>query len=188
MVKKSPKYRIIVTGVPTSGKSTFARELTKKCNLEHFQIDVVIQAFQEIFPKLGIKHVQTIKEQRAVSKKFKKFLFSTVDALDSKRGNFIIEGFQIPLSDTFRKYNKTHQFFVFGFPNATPEERIITSRKYDPENWTSDFTDKQLHKIFSFLIQESKNLQKTCKRLHIPFIDTSENYPEAIRKAVKMLK
>lgn len=177
------KYRqFIVAGVPTAGKSTFSHELVKKYFVQHICIDPIIEGFEDVFPELGITHkAPTLEEHIQVCQKFKPFVFRMIDGLDVE--DFVIEGFRLSLEDLYAKYPHL-QYFVFGYPTATSQERLVQCRKYDINNWTNELNDEQLLKEFNFLIEESKRLEKLCKKLNIPFFDTSKDYWGNIKAAL----
>ncbi len=176
--------QFIVCGASTGGKSTFSHELIKRYHVEHIQIDPIIEAFQDVFPQLRITHDANTPERHVeVCQRFKPFLFRMIDGLDVF--NFVIEGFRMPLADLYAKYGKTHCIFVFGYPNITAREKVHLCRQYDVDNWTNDIGDDQeLESIFEFLITESKNLEKECAQLNIPFFDTGKSYHDQINKAL----
>jgi hypothetical protein len=101
--------------------------------------------------------------------------------------NFVIEGFRLSIEDLYKTF-PNHQFFVFGYPNATPEECLAKCRQYDVTNWTNALNDEELLKNFAFLIGESKREQELCQRLGIPFFDTSIDYYGTIAKALKQAR
>ncbi len=182
--------QIIVTGVPTAGKTTFCHELVKKFSLQNIQTDSVITAFQNTFPELGITHKtphsQNLAEHLAIGEKFKPFLFAWIDAL--KDQDFVIEGFRFPVEDIIERYGPTHQIFIFGYPNATPEERVARCRKFDLSNWTNRVSDEDLKVEFAYLIQESKRLEEICKKNNVPFFDMEKDYIGEMHKAIDMVK
>ncbi len=183
-LKKYHQY--IVTGVPTAGKSAFSHELVKKHFIQHICIDPIIEGFEDVFPELGITHkAPTLKEHIQVCQKFKPFVFRMIDGLDVD--DFVIEGFRLPLEDLYAKYPYL-QYFVFGYPTATPQERLVYCRKFDVNNWTNELADNQLLKEFDFLIKESKRLKKLCKKLNIPFFDTNKKYWENVKTALGQTK
>ncbi len=179
-------HQFIITGVPTAGKSTFSHELVKKYFVQHICIDPIIEGFEDVFPQLGITHkAPTLEEHIEVCQKFKPFVFRMIDGLDVDE--FVIEGFRLPLEDLHEKYPHL-QYFVFGYPNATPQERLARVREFDVSNWTNDMTDEELLKEFKFLIEESRRLQNICEKRNISFFDTSKEYWPQIENALKMTK
>lgn len=181
------KYRqFIVAGVPTAGKSIFSHELVKKYSIQHICIDPIIEGFEDVFPELGITHkASTLKEHIQVCQKFKPFVSRMIDGLDVD--DFVIEGFRLPLEDLYAKYSHL-QYFVFGYPTATPQERLALCREFDENNWTNELSDKQLLEEFVFLIEESKRLEKLCDKLNIPFFNTSKEYWGNIKAALAKVK
>ncbi len=185
MVNKNFK-KIIILGPSTSGKSTFARIVSKKYGVTYFPLDIVVEAFQ-IFPETQIRHALSLKEHRIVQKRFRKPLKRIIEALEIKEQGYVVEGLHIDLEYVAKKYHKDHKIVVFGFPNATPEERIKNCIAHDPTRWPDCFSYKQMISIFKEGIQESKSLEKKCKRLKIPFFDTGRNYKEKLKSALEIL-
>lgn len=179
-------HQFLVTGASTAGKSTFAHELVKKYCVQHVCIDPIVDAFQSVFPELGITHdAPDLESHRKVLHKFKPFVFKMLDELDVE--NFVLEGFRLPLEDIYVQYPQL-QYFVFGFPNSTPDERLEKCREYDAYNWTNGMSDEELRSSMIFLIEESKRLEEISHRLNIPFFDTSKDYWSAIESALSLAK
>lgn len=182
-----PHRQMIVTGASTGGKSTFSHELVKKFFVQHIQIDPIIEGFENAFPQLGITHkASDVRSHHEVCQKIKPFLFRMIDALEND--DFVVEGFRISLKDTIEKYGNTHQIFVFGYPESTPDQKISQCRKYDITNWTNDMTDEELRKEMIFLIEESKRMRDICHSYSLPFWDTSTQYWETIQKALSSVR
>jgi hypothetical protein len=184
------RRQIIVTGVPTSGKTAFSKELAEKFSLQHIQTDRLVTAFERAFPELGITHKagsQNLAGHLAVCEKFRPFLFELID--DFKNSDFVIEGFRMPAEDLMKRYGSTHQLFVFGYPSSTPEERVALCRKFDTDNWTNGVADDAaLLKEFAYLIEESRRLEALCKKYSVTFIDVSAGRAEALVKALGMVQ
>ncbi|MFA4814834.1 MAG: hypothetical protein WC924_02290 [Candidatus Gracilibacteria bacterium] len=179
-------HQFIVTGVCTAGKSTFAHELVKKYLVQHICIDPIIEAFEDVFPELGITHkAPTPKEHDQVCQQFKPFVFRMIDGLVAD--DFVIEGFRLPLRDLYARYPHL-QYFVFGLPTATPKEMVARCRKFDTNSWTNEMSDEELSKVFEFLIEESKKLQTLCQELGVPFFDTSKGYWGNIKAALEVTR
>lgn len=180
------QHQYIVTGTPTAGKSTFSQELVKKFSVQHLDTDPIIEGFEYVYPEHGITHkAQSHEKHLTVCKNFAPFISRVIEGYGNE--SFVIEGFRMPLEVLHEKF-PDFQYFVFGYPSATPEERVAICRKYDVDNWTNGLDDAGLMKEFQFLIEESKYMQKVCERLGIPFFDTSKDYLEVIQEAVAQAK
>lgn len=183
---KSVYHQFIVAGASTAGKSAFSHELVKKFHVMNIPIDPIIEGFEDVFPQLGITHnAPTHHDHVAVCQKFLPFVSRVIRGLDVD--NFVIEGFRLPIESLHKEFPEL-QFFVFGYPNATPEDRLAKCRRYDTTNWTNEMTDEELLKTFAFLIEESKREHELCQRLGIPFFDTTEDYEGTIVTALKQAK
>lgn len=180
------QHQFLITGASTGGKSTFSHELIKKYYVQHICIDPIVDAFQSVFPELGITHeAPDLKSHLEVCQKFKPFVFKMLDELDVD--DFVLEGFRLPLEDIYAKYSQL-QYFVFGFPNATVEERLATCRKHDVDSWTNLMSDDELRRSMAFLIEESKRLLYRCENLNIPYFDTGKEFEAQIEKALEISK
>jgi hypothetical protein len=126
--------QIIVAGASTAGKSTFSDLLVRKFYLQHIQIDPIIEGFEDVFPELGITHkALNIDDHLQVCEKFRPFILRVIEGL--RDSDFVIEGFRMPIEALYEKFGSTHQFFVFGFPQATAQEKVARSRSFDVANW-----------------------------------------------------
>ena len=179
-------HQFVVAGASTAGKSTFSRELIKKHTVQHICIDPIIDAFQEVFPQLGITHeALTHEKHQEVCQKFKPFISKMIDELDCD--DFVIEGFRLPLVDLHTRYPHL-QYFAFGYPSDTPESRLARVRKYDVNSWTNFMTDDELLETFKFLIAESRLLEEVAKNLGVPFFDTTDDHFGKIHQALSLTK
>lgn len=179
-------HQFIVTGASTGGKSAFSYELIKKYFVQHICIDPIVDAFQSVFPELGITHeAPDLASHLEVCKKFKPFVFEMINQLDED--DFVIEGFRLPLEDIHDAYPHL-QYFVFGYPTATPEQKVAEARQYRGYHWTSDLSDDELKESFKFSIEESKRLQDICLQRGIPFFDTTIDYAGQVKAALVLTK
>jgi hypothetical protein len=182
--------RFIVSGTPTGGKSTFSNELVKRHFVKHICIDPIIEAFEDVFPQLGITHnAHSLEKHVEVCQKFNPFIQRMIDGMDI--GNFVVEGFRLPIKDLYEKYGSAGiQFFVFGYPNSTPEQKLEQIKKYDcgKGNWVDHMSDQELLEIFEFLIAESKLEENLCKKFGIPFFDTANDFNTKINEALNLVK
>jgi hypothetical protein len=184
MTDANGHHQFVVTGASTAGKSTFSHELVKKYYVQHICIDPIVDAFQTVFPELGITHnAPDLQSHFAVCRKFKPFVSKMLDEL--KADDFVLEGFRLPLDDMREKYPHL-QYFVFAFPTATVEERLAACRKHDVDSWTNLMSDDELRASMTFLIEESKRLEEMCARLDIPFFDTGKEYWPQIERALTL--
>ncbi len=181
-----PFHQFIVAGVPTAGKSTFSRELIKKYFVQHICIDPIIEGFEDVFPQLGITHdADNLNDHLKVCQNFKPFLFRMIESL--KHDDFVFDGFRLPFEDLHATYPHL-QYFVFGYPNSTPQERLDCVRQFDLSNWTNEMSDTELLNTFEFFIEESKRLQRICQHLNIPFYDTGKDYLPNIEAALQITR
>ena len=182
----SQYHQCIVAGASTAGKSAFAHELIKKYLVQHICIDPIVDAFQSVFPELGITHdAPDLESHRAVCEKFRPFVFEMINQLDED--DFVIEGFRLPLEEIHGAYPHL-QYFVFGYPTATPEQKVAEARAYHGYHWSNDLSDAELITSFAFSIAESQRLKEVCSKRGIPFFDTTKDYRSSIDAALALTK
>lgn len=175
--------QIVVTGVPTAGKTKFSSTLAKRDKMQHIGIDPIITALTRSFPSLGIGHGGLTYAVHAEKKKrTEPFFAELLHAL--RTDHFVLDGYMFPLEEMCAKFPSI-QYIVFAYPNATPEQELALCRQYDVYNWTVDHSDAELLQMFSFYIEESKRLQQFCAEKGIRFYDTSYAYTEVITAALE---
>lgn len=177
-----PYVQYIVMGAPTSGKSRFASGLVQMHGVEHVGVDALIEAFEDVCPELGITHrAFGTSAHEEVCGRFGPFAARVAEGL--RTTSFVLEGFRLPIEFMAASCPWT-KAIVFGFPHATPAEKVQACRLYDTDNWTNEMTDGELGRWFGFFIEQSVRDAKACSRLGIPFYDTSTDYEGTLGRAL----
>lgn len=172
----------MVTGPPTAGKSTFADELVCRHAIQHICIDPIIEAFEDVYPELGITHrAGTLEAHTEVCARFEPFVSRMLEGL--RDDEFVLEGYRLPLESLVARFPEL-RFVVFGYPTSTPDARVLACRQHDQLNWTNEMTDGELRGWFEFFVAESVRLEGLCARLGVPFYDTGLDYWPVLRRAL----
>ena len=186
---------VLIIGVLRSGKSTLARMLCKKYNLNYIPQDAMVDAFEEIFPKCGVCHDNKGKEP------FAPFLFSYIKHLVKGRWDygarsapdcrpFVIEGCHVGVASACKSIDRTKwKIVALGYPSLTPDQALRGIRENDAAHeWTREVKDVELRGWLADAIKESQRHRSECAKLKIEFIDTSFDRRKKFAAFVKKYK
>ena len=162
---------ILIIGVARSGKSRYSKKF-KEYN--HIPMDYFTSSLKHNFKDTGI--LSNVVIDRDSSKKLSLLLSRVINIMNDTEENFIIDSAHLYPEDIY-PYIDTNKWDIYclGYPNTSVEDKFNEIRKYDNSNdWTYKKSDDELKDIISKLIDISKEMEKTCNKLNIKFIDTSK--------------
>lgn len=167
---------IIIFGTARSGKTTFANFISDIYGYCIIPIDSFVDAFQNTFPDLGIKHKNTEFKFKNLPVFIANFYKKIKN--DYPERNFIIEGWHVFPTELFKYLNKQDFITVcVGYPNQNPQEKVKLLKKYTYKNDYCQFmTDEELLKNTIHHIQYAKQLQQQCIQEDIKFFDLSNDW------------
>lgn len=178
---------IFIAGVARSGKSTLSEKICNDFKYNHFPLDYITSSLKKNFPECNINSNVVINDS---SSKLALLLSTVFNIIDTKEEKFIIDSAHIMPKDIIRYINRENwNIYYVGYPNITKEEKFAIIRMYDTsKDWTNKRTDEDLLNTIDKLINISKEIEKQCLELNIPFIDSSNNLLEDIKKAYDKIK
>lgn len=169
---------IIIAGISRGGKTTICEEISKRTNYKHIILDQIVRGFQNNFPEIGITHSDNIKN---VSKRFAPFINSMIEDMPCSEHLLLLDTYHIVPEDYIKYINKRFcEIYFVGYPDILPQERLKEMRMYDKRKENIILTDEELLRRCIKLIDESKYIQKECKKYNLPFINTSYKRNEII--------
>ncbi len=181
---------ILIGGTVRAGKSTLANLIRNKFKYSLVESDTIVNAFDVVFPELGITH----KKAEITRERYKPFLFEILNGFcrDLKyNGNVtIFPGAQF-LPEQIDEYLKKDKFIVIflGIGDATPRELMTKIREMDTaSDWTNKRTDEQLLNNCKNIINESKELKSQCEKFGFYYFDTFINRIETLNKILKVIE
>lgn len=163
---------ILIIGVARSGKSRFSKKFK---GYNHIPLDYFTSSLKHNFKETKITSNPIIDKES--SKNLSLLLSRVIDIMNNDKENYIIDSAHLYPEDIIG-YIDTNKWDVYclGYPNISVEKKFNEIRKYDNSNdWTYKRTDEELKSIISKLIIISKEMEKTCNKLNIKFIDTENN-------------
>lgn len=181
------KRKVIVCGVPRSGKSTLGRHLANILACSHIPCDPLVSTFQEMYPAAGIYHTNGHHDQEdIVSRAFTQFLITYIThGLDKELPSYVIEWFHIDIPLLYQHLWQTHTIIIVGYPFISVAEKYEVVRRVDESTaWTAAVADHELYGDIEWFIALSRK-QYACAQWHgIPFVDTSYQHIRTIFAAV----
>lgn len=181
---------ILIGGTVRAGKSTLANLIRNKFKYSLVESDTIVNAFDVVFPELGITH----KKAEITREKYKPFLFEILNGFcrDLKYNDnvTIFPGAQF-LPEQINEYPKKDKYIVIflGISDVAPEELMAKIREMDkPSDWTSKRTDEQLLVNCKNIIRESTDLKNACEKYGFYYYDTFKNRTETLNEIVKMIE
>lgn len=157
---------IIIGGTVRSGKTTLANKLRDKFLYSKVESDTIVNAFDKVFPELGITH----KKPDLAREKYEPFLFEVLNGFcrDLKYGGnvTIFPGAQF-LPENLNNYEKKEKFIIIflGFDGVTADELLMAIRENDtPSDWTYSKTDEWLYRFCQNIINESEKIKIDCEK------------------------
>ncbi|MGC6589669.1 AAA family ATPase [Paenibacillus sp. Dod16] len=170
---------IIITGIPRSGKSTVAFEISKKLNYSLVQLDPIVEAMKKAFPNIKLeKNPVGILEYNEFNPFLIEYLKELNDDVPRKKGiNYVIEGSDLDLNEYFKHFSKD-DFIVVGicYPNRNEEEIYANMKKYDNIlDWSYYLSDIELRNYAEALYRRNKELEGLLKKYNITYYDVSRD-------------
>lgn len=168
---------IIITGMPISGKSTIAFEISKCLDYNLIQIDSIVEAMKRACPDFTVTNNPDGKLEVF---KYTPFLIEYLKELNDdpprKKGiNYVIEGTEIDLNEYFKHFSKEDLIIVgICYPYRTAEDIYATMKKYDNIlDWTYYLSDSELRDYADALYRRNKEFEKLFKKYNITYYDVS---------------
>lgn len=189
-IKGHNMKNIIIGGTVRSGKSTLANKIAKKFNYSLCESDTIVNAFDEVFPELGIVH----NKPESAREKYKPFLFEILNgfyrSLKYLEIVTIFPGAQF-LPRHIAEYPKLDKYIVIflGINDCTPEELVKKFRKWDkPSDWTFKESDEKLLKHAEKIINESIKLEIECKKYGFYYFNTFHDREKTFDEVLKLIE
>ena len=163
---------ILIIGVARSGKSRFSKKFK---GYNHIPMDYFTSSLKHNFKETNI--TSNVVIDRESSKNLSLLLSHVMNIMNDTEEKFIIDSAHLYPEDIIKYIdNDKWDIYCLGYPSISVEDKFNEIRKYDTSNdWTYKRNDDELKNIISKLIDISKEMEESCKKLNIKFIDTENN-------------
>ncbi|MEM1312332.1 MAG: hypothetical protein AAGF07_02620 [Patescibacteria group bacterium] len=176
-----------IGGVGRSGKSTLRSRLCKDYGISGITTDLLTQVFSVADPSFGLN----FESPWDVGYKKMQNVLKALATYHPSTHNFVVEGWHItPLNiSEYREWSSNNlKMIVLGYASATTTEKIKQIKENPNYNeYTGEFSEHELLKYVTNLIETSKRHKKECLANNVRYIDTSVDFSLALEEATKYL-
>jgi len=181
----------IIGGTPRAGKSTLSKILFDKHHINTLSTDLIREGFIYGVPDFGILNDEARQSDEVKSEILWPYFKGLLKAREFFNDDLVIEGtnFEPKYLSEFRSKTNIRICFL-GFTEVEIDEKfrqIRAHEQFDDNDWTSEMSDKELKELVVYLKQKSIYYKNECLKYEMRFIDTSENFDEAISTAANFL-
>lgn len=181
---------IIIGGTVRAGKSTLANKIRKELKFSLCESDTIVNAFDKVFPELGIVHSRP-EEAR---EKYKPFLFEILNGFNKgikyQNSPTVFPGSQF-LPKHINEYPKKDKFIIIflGMNDVAPEVLMNKMRELDsPNDWTYSESDEKLLKHCEKIVKESSVLEEECQKYGFYYFNTFDNREKVFDEIIEIIK
>ena len=164
----------ILAGIAKSGKTTIAREFTKRYNIPYFSTDYIMMMLSRGNKELG---VNPNSSDSSVARQIQPYVYGMIKTMVENKVDYLIEG--VHFNPDFTKelvteYPNDIKVIYLGYRETSVILKIYELNKYknEVENaWYSSFTDEEMVELVSYLIDESERVYKLCLENDLEYIE-----------------
>jgi len=164
----------ILGGIAKSGKTTIAKEFTKRYNIPYFSTDYIMMMLSRGNPEL---EVDPNAIDSIAAKQIQPYVYGMIKTMVENNVDFLIEGVHFNpdfAKELMEEYPNDIKIVYLGYKDTSVILKIYELNKYknELENiWYSSYSDEEMVKLFSSLIDESEVLNKLCNTMKLNYIE-----------------
>lgn len=183
-----PNYKMfyIIGGPPRSGKSILCNRLLQDYHVPGISTDMLRALFESGNPDLGISPDTSFEDNAT---RMWPYLEGFINFTKMCQHDYLLEGDALlpSLLKNFAQDPYCRILFI-GFERINPKRKLQNIRDFSEDSdWTSEMLDRELIGMLNGLKQRSKRFREECEIYGIRYIDTSEDFEQAIDEAVQYL-
>ena len=179
----------LVGGASRSGKTLIARRILADKGIPYLSLDWLMMGFNDGIPGHGIHHLLWPNE---IAEKMSPFLQGMINCMLVDGMDYVIEG-EAMLPEHVAAWadknpGSVKAVFV-GYTEIDAEKKVAQVKEYgDNDNdWLTGKPDDYIRDHVENMIAYSKMIKDGCDRHGLPYVDTSGDFPGAIRAAESLL-
>ena len=164
----------ILGGIPKSGKTTIAKEFTKRYKIPYFSTDYIMMMLSRGNTELGI---DPNAGDTVVSKQIQPYVYGMIKTMVENKVDYLIEG--VHFNPDFAKellleYPNYIKIVYLGYKDTSVILKIYELNKYKSHienSWYDSYSDEEMVKLVSNLIDESEKLNILCRTMKLNYIE-----------------
>ena len=179
--------RIIICGVPRTGKTTLSKIL--KNNLHHHNL-IVSESIRNGFQAMDEPNFANWGNKNSLQRKtlFPKFLFDFIKWNERFSGCDTILDLAIMNVETITKLFAGDSLIIcLGFCGKDKKDIFEIVRRYEKEDdYTKNMSDEQLDRLWGGIVAEDKKNFEFCKAHDILYFDTSKKRDLVLKSIINL--
>ena len=183
-VNDNKKQHIIIAGAARSGKTTLSLMLNNY-GYTHYKMDSIKRGICESF---NLKYNDWKSVSPIMCKIINRIIIDNRTDTNYLKEKYLFDTpFLYPKDIELIDTSNTKVIFM-GYKDIDPLLEVKLIRENDEDNfWTKNVSDDELLKWAKDNIEFSKYLESECKRLNIPYFDTSYNRDNVLKEALEYI-
>ena len=164
----------ILSGTAKSGKTTIAKEFTKRFHIPYFSTDYIMMMLYRGNPKLGIDHEAS---DNTVSRQIQPYVYGMIKTMVETKVDYLIEGVHFTpdfSSELLKEYPNDIRIVYLGYKDTSVNLKLIELNKFKDilENvWYSSFSNEEMVELISYMINQSLNTYNLCMSFGLNYIE-----------------
>jgi len=179
---------LIIGGAARTGKGILSRRLLLETHQPYLSLDVLKMGLVNGVPSFGLDPEASAV---AIAEQLWPLVRAMAVNMVETDVHYIIEGEILPehADELAKRFPTEVRACFLGYAEIAPRRKLAEIRKFGghPNDWLTDYPDEDVLELVEQNVEFSRYLQKECRRLGIPYCDTSESFDSAHNRAFTYL-
>ena len=187
--RRATNMLFLVSGTSRSGKTLIAKKILADKGIPYLSLDWLMMGFNDGIPDYGIHHLLWPNE---IAEKMRPFLLGMIDSMLTDDIDYVIEGEamlpQIVADLVEKNPGKIKAVFV-GYTEINVEDKVALVKEHSngENDWLTGQSDEYIRDHIENMIAYSKKIEERCEEHGLPYLDTSDDFLDAIEAATDFL-
>jgi hypothetical protein len=179
---------VFIGGAARTGKGILVRRLLVEKHLPYLSLDVLKMGLARGVPEYEFN---PDAGGLLVGEKLWSLVREMSNSLLSDGVDYVIEGELLPkhVAALQQKYPAQVRACFLGYTTITPAQKLLEIRTHagHPNDWPRDYSDEDLLKIITKMLEFSTYLKEECTTYQLRYFDTSHHFVETMDGVVAYL-
>jgi hypothetical protein len=180
---------LFIGGAARTGKGILVRRLLSEMQIPYLSLDVLKMGLARGVPEFGI---DPDAGPIIVAEKLWPLVREMSPNLLEERVDFAIEGEVLPKHvDALRRAYPSQVTGCFlGYTAITPAQKLHEIRTYGghPNDWPSEYSDPELLRVITMMIEFSGYLKIECTRYDFRYFDMSQDFAQMLEQIMAHIR
>lgn len=182
---------IIIYGPSRVGKTSLAKQISKKFNYNIISIDKLVASFDSIFPELKINHLDRSGYSEQQMSKFSIDYFNHLSSYSTRINeiNYIMEGCYLDIKEVYKNVDLRKTIIIVLLNNLSASKIEKNLIKYDKfYDWTYNCTPKEKKEYAKNIYNHNKLIKEVCEENKIKYWEINDDRDEVFSQIITYLE